>query len=889
MVVQLVVDKNQTTLILGRQLLPALFVALAVFASAEENVWVLIATLGVSILVPWKSQGLLFRAVRLFFTFLTLLAGPIALPLLAVFVFSSFGVLNAVISAALIALTYEWSYKIGLLTYIFGVSFSSAIALVFPAFMASISFIGLKEGVLFRTFFATILALFSVWFFLELSWIDTYWFTLPLTRLIFVILFVLLLWIFTKSQTKKTSVKFNYVISALLLGAFLSYGANFKKSEITQVVFDEAHGDWASTLIPLEPNDFGRNVTYSWRALSNWLSINGLEVEHRSDPKRFEAPSENGIYVLKMPLESVDEKFSAQLLNWVDSGGRLLVVADHTDLFDTTQNLNKFLEKINVQVDATAVFDRQGQPPVVNIPLWSGLNWITGEGAHRFLTGTSFVKIPWYTLPIFHYGMSYAEAAVYFRANRFGYFQPSNQHPFVKHIAVGQLSRGKGSIQIWLDSTHWSTFAVYQSTYQDSFLQLLKRASQPNAGITYAIFLGGLTLLISFALLARRRTINLVIPISFCLGGLIVAAFPSRINHAVKLNSEDVLHVSIGRNASVELLPPLVQSPERNYARALTSLQKWFPVRLYENQKMIGFSESKTILFIDPDTNQLPSVQEVLDWMADGKRVTILSKAALLTSPEQKAWLYRLGFELRHERRLVEERDVSSDLLGRRETNISRQSILRMSPHLNSEWTELESSHFAQVYVLRISQHHKQQVSGTIAFITSSNQFSDAAIGDVWDGIPVDDISRNLERRLANLVLGSGLANPAKTADLPVKVLTNHQVKTKNFFNRYLVVSGGKLQAEGLLGNYSPQSELSFSETPDAYAWRLMNEAIIFLPNCDLDTSSGYCKRTFIDSRLSEWSVIPDYLPKGGIKKLEIIHDGKLSGFQQDLHVIFEK
>jgi hypothetical protein len=35
--------------------------------------------------------------------------------------------------------------------------------------------------------------------------------------------------------------------------------------------------------------------------------------------------------------------------------------------------------------------------------------------------------------------------------------------------------------------------------------------------------------------------------------------------------------------------------------------------------------------------------------------------------------------------------------------------------------------------------------------------------------------------------------------------------------------------------------------------------------------------------------VIPDYLPKGGIKKLEIIHDGKLSGFQQDLHVIFEK
>jgi hypothetical protein len=345
----------------------------------------------------------------------------------------------------------------------------------------------------------------------------------------------------------------------------------------------------------------------------------------------------------------------------------------------------------------------------------------------------------------------------------------------------------------------------------------------------------------------------------------------------------------MGSNASVELLPTLVQSPERNYARALTSLQKWLPVRLYENTTMHGFNEAKNILYIDPDTNQLPSVNQVLDWMETGKHVTVMSTAAFLTTTEQKTWLYRLGFGLRHERSVLEERDVSSDLLGRRETSISRQSILKLSPHENSEWAEIETKQLAQVYKLRVSQHHKREVSGTITFITRSDKFSDASMGDVWDGLPVDDISRNLERGLANLVLGPSFVRPIKKEELPVKVIINHQFKPKNYFYRYLVASGGKLQAEGLLGDYSTQTELSFSETPDAFAWRLMNEVNAFLSKCELDKNSGYCKRTFVDSRLTEWTVIPGYLPNGVIKKLEIIHDGKLSGLQQDLHVVFEK
>jgi hypothetical protein len=349
---------------------------------------------------------------------------------------------------------------------------------------------------------------------------------------------------------------------------------------------------------------------------------------------------------------------------------------------------------------------------------------------------------------------------------------------------------------------------------------------------------------------------------------------------------KDAVHVAIGSAASVELLPTLVQSPDRNYARALTSLQKWAPVRLHENVSDKGFEAAELILLIDLEPHKLPRVSDVIQWVESGKRVTILSSARLLTSPEAKLWLTELGFGTRTERSLVLEKDLSADMLGKRAPVLARNSFMRFFGLGLSPWIENESTQVGQIFSLRPSVYKAISATGSIGLFARSDQFSDAGIGEVWDGLPVDDLARVRESLLAQIVLGDKYSAAGQTDSYPQ--ITVPTTKAKDSFpRRYIAVSGGKLQSEGVVKDSSLGAELSFAETPDAYIARIRNELSNFLQHCRIDIT-GYCNINFIDSKLIEWFVIPRINSAGEFIRVEIIHEGRLTGTRESLNVVFE-
>ena len=64
-----------------------------------------------------------------------------------------------------------------------------------------------------------------------------------------------------------------------------------------------------------------------------------------------------------MPSASLSDEFSKRLSLWVNDGGRLLVVADHTDLYDTTQNINRLLTTtFSTKINSDAAYDYEGMP-----------------------------------------------------------------------------------------------------------------------------------------------------------------------------------------------------------------------------------------------------------------------------------------------------------------------------------------------------------------------------------------------------------------------------------------------------------------------------------------------------------------------------------------------
>lgn len=872
----------------GRQLLPAFFVALAIFAAAETMRLAALAAVLVSALVPWHGSSAWVVASRLGAIAASLLWGPVALPVLCITTLAkTTGAIPSVVVASAIALAREWSPKVGLLADDFGASFATALAFVLPASFASYVICFSRFGVAKPAAFFGLVSFLLTYALVELSWLGVDTITAPIFRLSWCLGVVLILWTYSKPRPEwETLSVFRYSI-ALLLGIVVAYAFHMRAGSISQVVFDESHGDWASTSVSLEPDDFGRNTTYSWRALFNLLKANGLEVSRQTDSAGLSVRKENSLYVLKMPIDPIEQSFSHGLLEWVRDGGQLLVVADHTDLFDTTQNLNKLLDTVGVRIAPTAVFDRKGMPPIEYRSGWLSPSWLTGAMSHRFLTGASFSSLPWFAIPVSRYGMTFAESAVYFKPNRFGYFQPSDSHPYTNNLAVAMIPHGKGSVQIWLDSTHWSTFATFQLAYQQAFWDVIKRAEYSNTAKIYGLSILLVTLFTLAIFVPSNRKNILAIGIAFSLGLLLW------ISAAVQLKDVDIptdnktIHVVMGSSGTVELLPTLVESPERNYARAFTSLQKWSPVRLHESVDDPGFDAAESLVFIDLSSAELPRTSDVYRWIEEGKTVSVISNPTLLTYPAHRQWLQRLGFALRWERGLSVERDASSDLAGRRAPELVRQGILRFTPLPDSAWTENVSAQFGQSFSLRSSAHRSKQPTGLLVLGARSEQFSDAALGDVWDSVPVDDLARLRERQLANFVLNKG----TDVSALSVKGLGSYRaVPAKPIIipRRFLVVSGGQLLAEGILGAEKPALELSLSETPEAYAWRLRLEVMDFLQSCQTDASTGYCQSMLIDSKLTEWFVFPKRDPSGQLVGVELIHDGRHSGVRDGLNVVFD-
>lgn len=420
----------------GRRLLPALFLSVTTFAAAEGHRWAVLTAIACGLLVAAAEPRRVTIVPAVLAACLVAWLGAIALPVLAlVALWSTLGATGALICAAAVLLAAEWLPKAVLVLATSMPSVATALPTIgMPVFAALglVAAIGTKARTvaLARTLgFGVVLGA-VIWGLCEARWVGPDVLSAPALRLALTFGFVVLCTSTAGSPRDVCQAFPSVLLMSLLVSASLAAAIASQRSSATSVVFDEAHGDWASVSLPLEPDDFGRSTTYSWRALANSLEGAGVRVRRATNAQKFEPPSDDALYVLKMPLKTIEPGFAQGLLDWVSDGGRLLLVADHTDLFDTAQNLNTFLAALGVRISPTAVFDRHGQPPVMPRAHWRGLSWLHPSHDHRYLTGSSFEALPWSALPVQTYGMTFAEQAVYFKANRFGYFQPDLAHPF---------------------------------------------------------------------------------------------------------------------------------------------------------------------------------------------------------------------------------------------------------------------------------------------------------------------------------------------------------------------------------------------------------------------------------------------------------------------------
>lgn len=415
---------------------------------------------------------------------------------------------------------------------------------------------------------------------------------------------------------------------------------------IGSAVFDESHGKWETISAKFGPDDFGRGSNYTYSLLSAYSErLFGKSGGFYSEEQGL--PDEDALFVVKVPTNPLSKGFIEKVEGWVKAGGRLLIVADHTDLYDSSQNLAPLLQRFGAKVLSDAVYDANGMP---NVPRTALSMFVLGridadDIPLPWQTGSSFSEIPINIVALASYGASFSEPGDYSRPNRFGPFSPRPTHRFGDHTAVGAIAVGRGAVVIILDSTPWSNFSLFRNAYPKLFRSIAHALSQP---ITlYLAGWSGMLLLAVTILFVLYPSRPLLVAAGLVLGlaiGTHAKIGSASFDQSVE-GRDYTIRTVVGKSAKFEFLKQLIRPGSRNFSRIVSSLAKYglLASASTPGEEIPELDVAKKWLLIQPDPRQFPEAESVFSHLRDGRDLTVLFGPESSTDPDVIEWLSHLG------------------------------------------------------------------------------------------------------------------------------------------------------------------------------------------------------------------------------------------------------
>lgn len=839
-------------------------------------------------LEKFRRAGLLVLAVSVFLvgpTFL-LLAAPAALWVAGMPGTSAVSVL-ALASSALL------SHHVQSVPNILGLTLHTGSAgfLVIPSVAAAASF-GVRIG--WRAVSCLITAAIVAFLAIDAGagrWITYVTFTSPLFRTFaaLVPVCVAIPWVVHRDRQNKDRGG-GWMIGGAIVGVMITL--LIPSTPIKLIVFDESHGRWETTHSPFGPDVFGRAANYTYSLLADYgARLIGATATFEKEENSL--PKGDTIFVLKMPTSPLSGAFSARLEQWVRGGGRLLIVADHTDLYDTAQNLNSFLSTaFALRVNSDAVFDSQGMPTVPSTEMFAAVVGRIDARARPlpWQTGSSLAAMPVNAVALATFGPSFSEPGDYSRPNRFGPFLPRVSLRFGNHTAVAAFGAGEGAVAIIMDSTPWSNFSIFVEQYKHLFRGIISALSRPLILQVWgwsAVALGLTTLILAFwrtpaVMAVGGFTLGLTIGAAAQIG---VASFDPHVE-----GRDFGLKVVVGGRANLEFLKQLVGPGERNFSRIVSAMSKYnlIPLASTPGTENFRLENSKKWFLIQPDARQLPSDENVIAHLRAGGELTVLFGPEQAAHSEVRTWLSALGLDTQEAVALAVTEDARSGqegLLNRRVAALMRdiRAITRVYP--TSLLKDRDADQFFQSYTLRPTVFPR--TSGLLTLGFSADQFSDAAIGEVWEGIQPSSIGRLRERQLGAVLMGKDFP-----ATFPVGLSMPSPGSALSQLDNYILMEDGKTVLSGkfdadaapIVGAPVPPP----IENPAGYLLDLRSRSMSFIASsCPWTGRVTHCQARMLGPDMVEWMVSWASNEESAMTAVELLHERSFSGQGRTLNVVF--
>jgi hypothetical protein len=293
--------------------------------------------------------------------------------------------------------------------------------------------------------------------------------------------------------------------------------------------------DTTSTLRPFDTEWFGEASGYNYASLYEYCTrfyTMGRVMEPLSD----EALESCDVLVLKLPSRDYSAAEIDAVLRFVENGGGLLLVGEHTSVFGSGVYLNRIARELGFEFryDCTfgieSVFKEHYDPPPVPHPA------IQYMGPLDFATPCSIDPGPSSGRAVIrNTGLKNLEAD--YSADNF-YPQPedSPEMLFGSFVHVWATDHGRGRVLAFSDSTIFANFSIYEPGKSELFLGMLEWLNHRRGpSVTIWLALLGVALLIGAGFAARAYGADRILWLGAALLGWTVAVWLARGWHAADI------------------------------------------------------------------------------------------------------------------------------------------------------------------------------------------------------------------------------------------------------------------------------------------------------------------------------------------------------------------
>jgi hypothetical protein len=335
-----------------------------------------------------------------------------------------------------------------------------------------------------------------------------------------------------------------------------------------RVMVVDRHSTWEPTTRPYDTNWFGEIASYNYAAayeyLSQYYEMSRLLESDRIDNEHLQACD---ILVIKIPTARFEPEEVDAICEFVEQGGSLLLVGDHTNVFNCSTYLNDiarrfgFVYRNDLLFQVGSPYKQRYRRPLIPHPAVQHVPWMDYAVSCSIDPGHSSGDMVLRAAGLWNLPPDY---------------NASNFHPQAEHRPEMQLgawcqawttTHGTGRVLAFSDSTLFSNFCTFQEGKAELLRSMIEYLNHDSVfdrswlrhTVSAILLVIAVALLVGAVWLGRGQSVNWGLGVSAAVMGWSVAALAVIVVHRASLpvppkmdkpKAEKLTHVVIDRTLS---------------------------------------------------------------------------------------------------------------------------------------------------------------------------------------------------------------------------------------------------------------------------------------------------------------------------------------------------